>query len=292
MSVSTVGLIGVGLAGTAIAERLLAAGCRVEGFDIDSNRLDALEKLGGRRVVHLNQMSAETVFLSLPDAEAVQEALLGEGGVFSGAAPVRAVIDATTGDPRTSVQLEKRLRGIGAEYLDAPISGSSAQIRAGEAVFMAGGERAAFERLRPLMESVLPRVVYIGGPGFGMKAKLATNLLLGLNRAALAEALLFAESQGLERGGFLELAKITPARSGAIDAKGEKLTREDFTPQSRVSQHLKDLHLILECADGANLRLPFADQHARLLERLCADGMGGLDSSAVLLAIRNSGVSE
>lgn len=289
MSGATVGLIGVGLAGTAIAERLLAAGCRVEGYDINPNRLDALERLGGKRVDHLNQMSAETVFLSLPDADAVQEALLGEGGLFTRAVSVRAVVDATTGDPRVSVQLEKRLRRIGAAYLDAPISGSSAQIRAGEAVFMAGGRRPAFERLRPLLESVLPRAVYIGGPGFGMKAKLATNLLLGLNRAALAEALLFAESQGLDRGGFLELAKATPARSGAIDAKGGKLAREDFTPQSRASQHLKDLRLILECADEADLRLPFADQHARLLERLCADGMGGLDSSAVLLAIRNSG---
>ena len=289
---ATVGLAGVGLAGTAVAERLLSAGYLVEGYDIDPTRMAALEGLGGARASSLNKMSAETVFLSLPDAETAQEALLGFGGLFSGETAPRAVIDATTGDPRVSVHLEKWLSEFGADYLDAPISGSSAQIRAGEAVFMAGGRPEAFERQRALLESVLPKAVYTGGPGYGMKAKLATNLLLGLNRAALAEALLFAESQGMERGGFLQLASMTPARSGAIDAKGGKMAREDFTPQSRAAQHLKDLRLIQDCADEADMRLPFADLHARLLERLCADGMGGLDSSAVLLAIRNSGESE
>ena len=280
-----VGLIGVGLAGTAVAERLIAAGYAPIGYDIDPKRIDALERIGGARAETLTGAAAETVFLSLPTAADAERALFGHGGLHSQPGKLQTVIDATTGDPRVSVHLQKRWAERAVAYLDAPISGSSEQIRRGKAVFMVGSDREAFEAARPLLESVLPTAAYVGGPGSGMKAKLATNLLLGLNRAALAEAVLFAESLGLDRRTFVELAARSPARSGAIDAKGEKMIRGDFAPQSRVRQHLKDLRAILEYGEAAGMRLPFAELHASLLKNLADAGFGGLDTSAVMKAI-------
>jgi 3-hydroxyisobutyrate dehydrogenase-like beta-hydroxyacid dehydrogenase len=170
--------------------------------------------------------------------------------------------------------------------VDAPISGSSEQIRRRQGVVLVGGERSAYDSCLDLIRAVADRHYYLGGPGAGSRAKLASNLILGLNRLALAEGLVFAERLGLDLPAFLAMLKTTPAYSCAMDVKGEKMLRGDFAPQSKVAQHHKDLRIILECAAKAGQELPLAALHKEILEQAMTAGEGDLDTSVVLQGLR------
>jgi 3-hydroxyisobutyrate dehydrogenase-like beta-hydroxyacid dehydrogenase len=284
----TVGLIGIGLVGTALAENLLAAGYEVIGFARSEASRAKLARLGGRAAAGPAQVGAEAarVILSLPDSDVVEEVILGPGGLLGSSSKVRLILDTTTGDPERSEALARRLAAQGIPILDAPISGSSQQIRQRQGVILIGGERAAYEANLDLFRAVAEKHYYLGAPGAGSRAKLASNLILGLNRLVLAEGLVFAERLGLDLAAFLAMLKTTPAYSCAVDVKGQKMLQGDFTPQSKVSQHHKDLRIILEYAERAGQELPLTALHTRLLEQLMAGGEGDLDTSAVLLALR------
>jgi 3-hydroxyisobutyrate dehydrogenase-like beta-hydroxyacid dehydrogenase len=284
----TVGLIGIGLVGTALAENLLAAGYDVIGFARSEASRAKLARLGGRAAAGPAQVAAEAarVLLSLPDSDVVEEVVLGPGGLLGGSSKVRLILDTTTGEPERTEALARRLRERGIQLLDAPISGSSQQIRQREGVFLVGGDRAAYEACLDLITCLSEKYYHLGASGAGARAKLASNLILGLNRLVLAEGLIFAERLGLDLPAFLAMLKTTPAYSCAMDVKGQKMLQGDFTPQSKVSQHHKDLRIILEYAERAGQELPLTALHARLLEQLMAAGEGELDTSAVLLALR------
>lgn len=284
----TVGLIGIGLVGTALAENLLAAGYEVVGFARSEASRAKLAQLGGRAAAGPAQVGAEAarVILSLPDSSVVEEIVLGPRGLLEGPAHPRLILDTTTGEPERSVALARRLAGQDILILDAPISGSSQQIRQRQGVFLVGGDRRAYEACLDLITCLSEKYYHLGGPGAGSRAKLASNLVLGLNRLALAEGLVFAERLGLELPAFLAMLRTTPAYSCAMDVKGQKMLQGDFAPQSKVSQHHKDLRIILEYAERAGQELPLTALHARLLEGLMAGGEGDLDTSAVLLALR------
>ena len=152
---------------------------------------------------------------------------------------------------------------------------------------MVGGSDAGFQTCQDLLNAIAAEnVIHLGGVGSGCKAKLASNLILGLNRLVLAEGLVFAETLGLDLGAFLALLKRSPAYSVAMDAKGVKMLQEDFSVQSRVSQHLKDLDIIMKYADSADQELPLGQVHADILKSMVKAGEGGLDNAAVLLEVR------
>jgi len=284
----TVGLIGIGLVGTALAENLLAAGYEVIGFARSEASRAKLARLGGRAAAGPAQVAREAarVILSLPDSSVVEQVVLGPGGLLDGPALPRLILDTTTGDPERSEALARRLAAQGILILDAPISGSSQQIRQRQGVFLVGGDRAAYEACLDLITCLSEKYYHLGASGAGARAKLASNLILGLNRLVLAEGLVFAERLGLDLPAFLAMLKTTPAYSCAMDVKGQKMLQGDFAPVSKVSQHHKDLRIILEYAERAGQELPLAALHTRLLEQLMAGGEGDLDTSAVLLALR------
>ena len=284
----TVGLIGIGLVGTALAENLLAAGYEVIGFARSEASRAKLARLGGWAAASSREIgqAAERVILSLPDSDVVEEVVLGPGGLLGSSSKVRLILDTTTGDPERSEALARRLAAQGIPILDAPISGSSEQIRQRQGVFLVGGDRAAYEACLDLITCLSGKYYHLGASGAGPRAKLASNLILGLNRLVLAEGLVFAERLGLDLPAFLAMLKTTPAYSCAMDVKGQKMLQGDFAPVSKVSQHHKDLQIILEYAERAGQELPLAALHARLLEQLMAAGEGELDTSAVLLALR------
>jgi len=286
-----VGLIGIGLVGTALAEHLLTAGFDVVGFDVDESRRDHLVGLGGRAAAGPAEVArrCRRVFLSLMTSEIVREVVEGPGGLLAVETPPQFLLDTTTGDPEQTAALADRLAKRGVQYLDATVSGSSQQIRDREAVFMVGGAREAFEACRDLFAAVTERALYLGPSGSGSKAKLASNLILGLNRLALAEGLVFAERLGLDLRAFLELLKLTSAYSAIMDTKGEKMLTGNFTPQARLAQHHKDVRLILDYAEKLGQELPLSRTHLEVLERLVGEGDGELDNSAVVEGIRRLG---
>jgi 3-hydroxyisobutyrate dehydrogenase-like beta-hydroxyacid dehydrogenase len=283
-----VGLVGIGLVGTALAENLLANNFEVIGFARREAKRIEFERLGGRAVTSLSEVAqaAERVILSLPDSAVVEEVVLGPDGLLESGAELRIILDTTTGEPERTEALAQRLRSRGVQFLDAPISGSSEQIRRREGVILVGGEQAAYESCLDLFRVLSSRHYYLGKSGAGSRAKLASNLILGLNRLVLAEGLVFAEQLGLDLEAFLAMLKTTPAYSCAMDVKGRKMIEEDFIPQSRITQHHKDLRIMLEYAERLGQELPLARLHKKILEQCMAGGEGDLDTSAVIREIR------
>ena len=151
---------------------------------------------------------------------------------------------------------------------------------------MVGGDKAAFERCMDIFAALATKVFYLGPSGSGSKAKLAGNLILGLNRLALAEGLVFADTLGLELKGFLEMLKATPAYSVVMDTKGDKMLKGDFAAEARVRQHHKDVSLILKYAERAGQELPLSKVHLDVLEKAIAAGDADMDNSAVIREIR------
>ncbi|MDP9900003.1 NAD(P)-dependent oxidoreductase [Variovorax ginsengisoli] len=282
-----VGLIGLGLVGTALAQRLTQAGFEVVGFDMRADARDALHAQGLRVAASPREVGAvcPVVVLAVFDTAGAIEAIEGPDGLASGGA-LRAVIDCSTGIPEALEALAQRLGARHIDLVEAPLSGSSRQIAAGDATLLLGGNGDAIEALAPWLSVLSSKRVHVGGAGAGARAKLATNLVLGLNRAALAEGMVFAESMGIAPARFLELVLATPARSDAALAKGAMMVNEDFTPQSRIRQHLKDVDLMLGHGQRTGQRLPLSETHAALMRAAVAAGDGELDNAAILRQLR------
>jgi len=279
-----VGLIGVGLVGTAVAGVLVQHGFEVVGYDIDASRLDALGRLGGRRADSPAAVAAacDRLILCLLTADVVREVVEGERGILSAPARPGVVIGTTTCRPDETEALAARLRGQGIHLLDATIAGSSRQISAGQAVLMVGGDAEVHRSCADLWDALSTRVFHMGPAGSGARAKLAVNLVLGLNRLALAEGLVFARQLGLDARAALELFTATPAYSRAMDVKGERMVSGDFTPEARLAQHRKDVGMILDLAAERDQELPLSRTHAAVLDAAIAAGDGELDNSAVM----------
>lgn len=286
-----VGLIGAGLMGTACAKRLLAAGFEVLGYDIDAKKLDGLVGLGARTAGSAAEVASacDRAVLAVFNTEQVEETIEGPRGLLAsrtrGAAPFTAICVSTC-DPDRIAALAARLPPDRLRYVEAPVSGTSEQTTRGDALGLVGGTQAAVDAARDVVGAICPRWRLVGAVGDGGRAKLAINLVLGINRAALAEGLVLAERMGLAAEKFLEVARDSAAYSQVMDIKGGKMVSGDFSPQGYVSQSLKDFSLMLEQARRLRQRLPLGETYASLMEGCVAAGEGGLDNSAVIREIR------
>ena len=275
-----VGVIGLGLLGTALAERFLEFGYDVVVWNRTREKAAGLLAQGAEWADNPFE-SCEHVLVSLYTTEVVEGVLAKMGGAMR---PGQVVVDTTTGDPVLTPALGARLAARGVSYLETPVSGSSAQARQGEVLVIVAGEQQAFERVRALLQDISPRHTYVGPLGNGVKMKLVTNLVLGLNRAVLSEGLGFAKSVGLDVADALEVLKKSVAYSFCMDVKGEKIVTGDFRPQSRLSQHLKDIRIVCERGAESGARLPLSKLHRELLESVEAAGYGDEDNCAVFRA--------
>jgi len=286
MAQQVVGVIGLGLMGSALSERLIAAGYSVVGYDIDGSRCEALEKIGGRAVSGAAEVASlcHRVILSLPTTDVVENVLRQmDAELRSG----QIILDTTTGDPERTAALGAPLAERGVGYLDATLSGSSVQARSGEIIVMAGGRRDAFDACEDIFRCFARRWFHVGDWGSGSRMKLVSNLVLGLNRAALAEALVFAKAIGLDAATTLAILTESAAYSRVMDTKGQKMIGGDFTPQAKLSQHLKDVRLILAAAASAGIDLPLSVEHRKLLEAAESAGYGDADNSAIIRAFKS-----
>jgi 3-hydroxyisobutyrate dehydrogenase-like beta-hydroxyacid dehydrogenase len=280
--VEHVGLIGVGLMGGELAGRFLAGGLRVIGHDLREECRRRLADLGGEPVGSVREVfaAARTVVLSLPTSDVVT-AVIAEAGEL---APGTCIIDTTTGDPDATAVLGERLAAAGVGYLDATLTGSSRVARAGELVVTAGGPADEFVRAEPLFRLIAKRWFHVGPWASGARTKLVVNLVLGLNRAVLAEGLAFARRCGLDLSTVLDVLRSGAAYSAVMDAKGEKMIAGDFAPEAKLAQHLKDVRLILAAGAKVGATLPLTVVHEGLLAELAARGFGECDNSGVIRA--------
>ncbi len=276
-----IGLIGLGLMGEALAARLQTAGLPLRGYDLLPARMDAFSSAGGLPTKDVTAVfaSCRRVILSLPTHVEVRAVL------ETAAESIRAgdvIVDTTTGDPEATEEIATRLAARGVAYLDATVSGSSSQLREGSAVLMVGGDKDAFAACRDILAPLAREVFHCGPAGSGARMKLVTNVVLGLNRAALAEGLVLARAIGLDARQALNVMQRGPAYSRIMDRKGERMLTGNFTPEARLSQHLKDVRLIIAQGEAAGLPMPLSHAHRAILEEAEASGLGDLDNSALI----------
>jgi len=285
-SAKPVGLIGVGLMGMACAQRLLAAGLPVIGYDVDGGKLAALEALGGKRAASVADIAqaSERIVLAVFDTAQVEQTV--DALLAARAKGPLTVACVSTCDPDRIAALVARIPADRLRFVEAPVSGTSGQVASGDGLGLIGGDPAAADAIADVLDAIMPRRHHLGAAGNGGRAKLAINLILGVNRAALAEGLVFAQRLGLDATRFLAVAKDSAAYSQIMDVKGAKMIAGDTAPAGKLAQSLKDFHLMRDQAARLGQTLPLADTYIGLVEGCVAQGEGELDNSAVIREIR------
>jgi 3-hydroxyisobutyrate dehydrogenase-like beta-hydroxyacid dehydrogenase len=291
MKNSPVAIVGLGLMGEVYAKRLLDAGIPVVGFDIDPARRAQLNEIGGRAVNSIAELAAPArciiiaVFNTDQVADVIENHLLPALGDGSN----KIVLCMSTCDPDQVAALAARVMPRGIRYLDVPVSGTSDQVRRGDGVALIGGDNAIAGEVTDVFDALFARRFHVGKIGDGGRAKLAVNLILGLNRLALAEGLVFAERLGLDPAAFLDVARGSASYSQVMETKGPKMVSGDFSPEGRAKQTLKDVHLMLGQAASVGQKLAMLEVHAGVLEACVRAGEADLDNSVIIKEVRRQG---
>jgi 3-hydroxyisobutyrate dehydrogenase-like beta-hydroxyacid dehydrogenase len=284
MEKKRISVIGLGLMGTPIATLLMKAGYRVKGFDILRKQMSDLVSLGlkGANSPKEAARGADLVILSLPNWNAVLEAVEGKDGVAVGAQKGLIVLDTSTSPPWESRAMGERLAKKGIEWMDVPISGSSAQARMGNMVFMAGGKRSVFERIKLVLDQIGKKTVYVGKMGDGATLKLVINHTLYLNQAAAIEGLVLGMKTGLNPDVLFDVITSGAASSDLLIARGRDMLSGIFSPKGPVVVANKDLALSLETAKRWGVVLPVGALYQQLLLKAHYNGWDQEDATAVM----------
>ncbi len=285
-----IGVVGLGLMGAAIVKRLRGAGFDVVGYDVDADKRKRVAAPGVAPADTLAALGARctTIMLAVFNTDQIEAVIEGDDGLLNSRGPTArrlTLICTSTCDPDRIAQLAQRVEAR-ADYIEMPVSGTSAQVAAGDGVGLVAGDQAAIDAATPVLHAVCPHRQSLGAVGNGAKAKLAVNLVLGLNRGAIAEGLVFAAKMGLEPVPFLDVLRNSAAYSQVMDTKGPLMARREFqNPASRVDQSYKDFALMLDYAQTLGQQLPFAAVYADLLRDCIEQGEAQWDNAAILAAI-------
>lgn len=284
-----IGLVGVGLMGTAMSENLIDAGYEVCGYDIDAKRLNELEERGGKAAASPGEAAegAGVVILSLMTSDIIRGVLFRKDGVVEAKPEGLLVVDTSTSRPEDSAQNAADLAAHGVAFVDASLSGSSQMIRSKNIVAMVGGERADFERARGVLAHIARAVYHLGPHGAGARTKLIVNLILGLNRLAVAEGLVLGMKSGMDMETLLTVLKDSFAYSKAMENRGERMIHAHYDdPMSRIRQHHKDVGLMLEqgAKQGSPMLLTSVLKQVLVLAE--ENGQGDWDTGSTIEVLR------
>ena len=282
--IKNVSVIGLGLMGTPISTLLMKAGYEVTGFDIVKKQMSNLAPLGLKptRSAKETAKGADLIILSLPNWHAVQEAVEGKDGILAGARKGQIIIDTSTSPPWESKAMAERLARKGIEWMDVPISGSSAQARVGNMVFMVGGKRSIFERIKPVLDRIGKKTVYVGKSGDGAMLKLVVNHILFLNQASAIEGMVMGLKAGLDPEIMLDVITSGAASSDLIMARGKDMLAGNFEPKGPVVMAVKDLGLSLESAKKLGVVLPMGGLYMQFLLKALYNGWERNDATVVM----------
>ncbi|MBN8508230.1 MAG: 2-hydroxy-3-oxopropionate reductase [Burkholderiales bacterium] len=287
------GFIGLGIMGAPMAGHLLAAGHRLYVH----TRGKVPEALAGATICASNREVAEradVIFTMVPDTPDVEAVLFGENGVAAGLKSSasdpsgrvgKTVVDMSSISPIETKLFAKRINELGCDYLDAPVSGGEVGAKAASLTIMVGGPEAAFERVRPLFERMGKNITLVGGNGDGQTTKVANQIIVALNIAAVAEALVFASKAGADPAKVRAALMGGFASSRILEVHGERMIKRTFEPGFRIGLHQKDLALALAGARALGVALPNTANAAQLMQACAANGMGNLDHSALVRAL-------
>jgi len=284
MGIYRIAVIGLGMMGTPISALLLKAGYSVTGYDVVKKQIDDLVLQGMKPAASPKQAvkGADLVILSLANWKILQEVVAGKGGILEGIIKGQIVVDMSTSPPAETIVMAKTMAAKGVDWMDIPISGSSAQARVGNMVFMAGGKKSVFNKVKPVLEKIGKKTVYAGKHGDGAMLKLVVNLILYLNEAAAVEGLALGLKAGLDPTVMLDVITTGAASSDLIMARGMDMLAGRFAPKGQVSVAVKDMGLIVDRAKQLGVMLPVGGLYQQLLLQAQYRGWDQEDATAVL----------
>jgi 3-hydroxyisobutyrate dehydrogenase-like beta-hydroxyacid dehydrogenase len=282
-----IGIIGVGLLGSAVATRLLQAKFEVKGYDTRPEQIKPLQAQGLIPAGSIAAAAAEseTVFTILPSLESVETTVLAPGGLIETAPAGCILIQMSTISPELTRGLAKAAVARGLGFLDAPMSGTSAMVARGDCMIFVAGDRAQADVCQPIFDAIAKKTHYVGDAGMASLAKLATNLLVGLHTAALAEALVLGAKGGLAPAALLDILKESAAASKMVDVRGPLMASHRFDAQMKVDLFLKDFKLMLEEGQRLGVALPLTSLTQQLATATAAAGRGEEDLAAIVTTL-------
>ena len=280
------GFIGLGIMGAPMALHLIKAGhqlfvhtrskLHLEIADSSATQCTSAKGVAER---------ADAIFTMLPDTPDVEAVLFGKDGVAAGLSKGKTVVDMSSISPIETKAFAKRINELGCDYLDAPVSGGEVGAKAASLTIMVGGPEASFERIKPLFELMGKNITLVGGNGDGQTTKVANQIIVALNIAAVGEALVFASKAGADPAKVRQALMGGFASSRILEVHGERMIKRTFNPGFRIGLHQKDLSLALAGARALGVALPQTAGAAQLMQACAANGMQDLDHSALVRAL-------
>jgi 3-hydroxyisobutyrate dehydrogenase-like beta-hydroxyacid dehydrogenase len=282
-----IGIIGLGLLGSAVASRLLDGGFEVAGYDTRPEQVKALQAQGLKAASNLAEAAADAdaVFTILPSLESVETTITVTGGLIATTPPNCTLIQMSTISPELTRRLGAAAAVKGLGFLDAPMSGTSTMVQHGDCAIFVAGDRARVDACRPIFDAIAKKTVFVGEIGMAALAKLATNLLVGLNTAALAEAFALGAKGGLAPTTLLEILKGSAADSKMLEIRGPLMASHRFDPQMKIDLFLKDFKLMLEEGRRLGVPLPLTSVTQQLVTATAAAGRGEEDLAAIFTTL-------
>ena len=275
-----VAFLGLGIMGRPMAANLVKAGHEVTTW----NRSAGKEVPNARAAATPREAAegAEVVWICVSDTAAVEQVLFGENGAEGALQPGMIVVDSSTISPASTGEFARRVGERGAEYVDAPVTGSKAGAESGQLIFMAGGNEATLEKLKPLWTAMGKSLFRMGGVSLGQAAKLGMNLMIALIYEGFAEALALTGKLGIKPDALMPLIQASMVRSGVIDYKAPFVLRRDFSPNFPLRLMHKDIQLMLDAAKEQRVKLPGLETVAEIYEIAAEEGQDDLDYAATL----------
>lgn len=283
-----IGFIGLGIMGSPMAGHLLHAGHTLY-IHSRSKLPDELVEGGATVCANAQEVAkrADIVFLMLPDTPDVEKVLFGEQGVAAGLEKGKTVVDCSSIDPIMTRSFATRLKSLGCDYADAPVSGGQVGAKAASLTIMVGADARVFDRINPLLMLMGKNITLVGGVGDGQVCKVANQIIVALNIAAVSEALVFASKAGADPAKVRQALMGGFAASRVLEVHGERMIKRTFAPGFRIELHQKDLNLALHGARALGVALPQTAGAAQLMQSCSALGHGQLDHSALVTALEN-----
>ena len=282
----SVGFIGLGIMGAPMALHLIKAGHQL--FVYTHGKLHAeVAASSATQCTSAKGVAerADIVFTMVPDTPDVEAVLFGAEGVAAGLSKGKTVVDMSSISPIETKLFAKKINALGCDYLDAPVSGGEVGAKAASLTIMVGGPDAAFERIKPLFELMGKNITLVGGNGDGQTTKVANQIIVALNIAAVGEALVFASKAGADPAKVRQALMGGFAASRILEVHGERMIKRTFNPGFRIGLHQKDLSLALAGARALGVSLPQTASAAQLMQACAAHGMQDLDHSALVRAL-------
>jgi 2-hydroxy-3-oxopropionate reductase len=286
-----IGFIGLGIMGAPMAQHLLVAGHEL----FVPKRSKVPEALSAATVCATNAdiaRAADVIILMLPDTPDVDKVLFGKESVAEGLTKGKVVVDMSSISPMETKRFALAINELGCDYLDAPVSGGEVGAKAASLTIMIGGDEAVFERIKPLFELMGKNITLVGGNGDGQTTKVANQIIVALNIAAVGEALLFASKAGADPARVRQALMGGFAASRILEVHGERMIKRTFNPGFRIALHQKDLNLALAGAKAMGVALPQTASAAQLMQVCAANGWDQLDHSALVKSLEHMAAHE